>query len=120
MTSDLALDRLARLERQYDGPIPAPLRRWALSGAPALPEVAPAPAPATDHRTHAAAAFAQAKALLGKARRDGIRREQAVSRADVRFWNWRIKANRDGARTMLTIWRRHRDAEAAPLALAAE
>lgn len=35
--SELALSRLARLEQMYDGPIPAPLRRWALSGAPALP-----------------------------------------------------------------------------------
>jgi hypothetical protein len=33
----VALDRLARLERLYDGPIPAPLRRWALSGMPPAP-----------------------------------------------------------------------------------
>lgn len=35
--SELVLSRLARLERQYDGEIPAPLRRWALSGASPLP-----------------------------------------------------------------------------------
>ncbi len=33
----MALDRLARLERLFDGPIPAPLRRWALSGMPPAP-----------------------------------------------------------------------------------
>ncbi len=32
-----ALDRLARLERLYDGPVPAPLRRWALGVAPSAP-----------------------------------------------------------------------------------
>lgn len=35
--SALALSRLARLEQRFDGPIPEPLRRWALSGAPPLP-----------------------------------------------------------------------------------
>lgn len=36
-------DRLTRLERFYDGPIPAPLRRWALErpDAPEKPYVSP-------------------------------------------------------------------------------
>lgn len=34
--SELALSRLARLEQMYEV-IPAPLRRWALSGAPPMP-----------------------------------------------------------------------------------
>lgn len=37
LPAGVALDRLARLERLYDGPIPAPLRRWALSGMPPAP-----------------------------------------------------------------------------------
>lgn len=32
--SELVLSRLSRLEQMYSGPIPAPLRRWALSGTP--------------------------------------------------------------------------------------
>jgi hypothetical protein len=108
--SELVLSRLARLEQMYDGEIPAPLRRWALSGAPALPEVAPAPAPTTiDHRAICVAAFAQAKQIMGRVRQDRARR-----------CDWRIKANRAAARRMLAMWRIHRDAERAALTLAAE
>ncbi len=61
----MALDRLARLERLYDGPIPAPLRRWALSGMPPAPPRLQADPGATD--TQAPDPWPLAPAVAGQA-----------------------------------------------------
>lgn len=116
------LDRLARLEQRYDGAISAPLRAWALSGAPPVSTTLPAPVPATiDHRAICVAAFAQAKQIMGRIRLDRARRRGMTNRADARGCDWRIKENRAAARRMLAMWRVHRDAElAVSYAVAAE
>jgi len=70
----VALDRLARLERLYDGPIPAPLRRWALSGMP--------PAPPRLQADPGTPVYAGGAAVLNDARRATTNRCRA--RAPVR------------------------------------
>lgn len=116
--SELVLSRLARLEQRFDGPIPAPLRAWALSGAPA---VSRQPEPADALRRRSAALFEQAKRQLREAARNRIHADWSVNRSQLDFHDQRRKLLRAEARRYLTQWADARAAErGAVFELAAE
>jgi hypothetical protein len=117
--SALTLSRLARLERMYDGAIPAHLRAWALSGAPPAPKLEPA----ADLRKRAAGAFADAKRQLREARRNVVHADWSVNAAQRRWHDERRTLLRQEARRCLALWAETRAQErggAQTLPLAAE
>jgi len=117
--SDLVLDRLSRLERTHDGPIPAPLRAWALGAAPQdrrAKAIAGIEAEAAHYRTQAQQQWTALKTVLRMCRgeADRIRRDD-LQREAIHHLGW-VTRSRENERDALKRLAQMRPAPALPLA----